>query len=102
NDEAHRLLAAALNGVGRPEEALAEYQAAATLKPEYWRNHQQLGAFYYSQRRLPEAVAAFTRVIQLRPQDANAYLQRGSAYQVAGDRARARADFEKSIALDQN
>ena len=99
NDEAHRRLGLLLNNTGQPEEALRELQVAATLRPEYWRNQQSLGFFFYTQKRLKEAVAAFTRVIAIR-QDANAYLQRGSALQALGDRAGARADYEKTIALD--
>ncbi len=99
NDEAHRRLAVVLDSIGKPEEALREYQLATTLRPEYWRNQQALGFFFYTQKRLHEAVAAFTRVIAIR-QNSNAYLQRGSALQALGDRAAARADYEKAIALD--
>jgi serine/threonine-protein kinase len=102
NDEAHRRLAAALNEIPRPQEALAEYQAAVILRPEYWRNQQVLGLFFYGQGRMQDAVSAFTRVIEIRPDDANAYLQRGSAFQSMGDTARARADYERSNKLEPN
>jgi serine/threonine-protein kinase len=87
---------------GNAKEALFEYQAAATLRPEYWRNHQALGLFFYNQKRLPEAINAFTRVIEIRPDDANAYLQRGSALQALGQTTRAHADYDRSIALEPN
>jgi len=99
NDEAHRRLAAVLQSTGKPDEALREYQLAATLRPEYWRNQQSLGFFFYTQKRLQEAVAAFTRVVAIR-QDSNSYNQRGGALQALGNRAAARADYEKAIALD--
>jgi len=99
NDEAHRRLAAVLQSTGKPDEALREYQLAATLRPEYWRNQQSLGFFFYTQKRLQEAVTAFTRVVAIR-QDSNSYNQRGGALQALGNRAAARADYEKAIALD--
>jgi serine/threonine-protein kinase len=102
NDDAHRILGDILAGEGRPEEALAELQRAVTLRPQYWRNQEILGLFYLRTGKMNEAIATLTRLTQLKPDDQSPYQQLGTAYQALGDKAHARQNYERSIALNPN
>ena len=46
------------------------------------------------------AIANCTKAIELKPNDAHAYLARGRAYRDEGDYERARSDFARAVALD--
>jgi Flp pilus assembly protein TadD len=46
------------------------------------------------------AIADFSQVIKLRPNDASAYRERGNAYADRGDYDRAIADYNQAIKLD--
>ena len=48
------------------------------------------------------AIADYTEVLRLNPNYADAYYNRGDAYDDKGDYARARADWEKALQLDPN
>ena len=44
----------------------------------------------------------YTKIIELKPDDAETYFNRGRAYEETGDYTRAIADFNKAIELDPN
>src|SRR5262245_46986252 len=48
----------------------------------------------------PEAVAEYTRAIELKVEDAHVFLQRGDAYYALKDWGRAVADFSQTLARD--
>jgi Flp pilus assembly protein TadD len=103
NDDAHRMLGNILAGEeGQSEEALDELQRAVALRPQYWRNVSDLGLFYLRNGKLDAAIATITRLTALKPDDDVPYQQLGAAYLTKGDKARARQNFERSIALKQN
>ena len=47
------------------------------------------------------AIADFTRVLELDPSNANAYLNRGSTHDSLGQHAKAAADYSKALDLDR-
>jgi len=55
--------------------------------------HQIRGTTYYEQGNLDLAIAEFDQAIELRPELASAYVDRGLAFQGKGDPARALEDY---------
>jgi tetratricopeptide (TPR) repeat protein len=49
-----------------------------------------------------EAIAHFTKALQMNPRLATAHLNMGLALMATGDRARARASFEAALRADPN
>jgi len=90
-------LASAYERMGRGADAEKTYQSAANMRPEYWDGYNSLGIFYLRQRRYPEAVAQFTRVIVLTPDNAAGFSNRGAAYSNMKEFDKAERDFRSSI-----
>ena len=80
-------------------EAEADLRAAAAESPGYTDVWSALGNTYLWSDRPEQAVNAFAKWIELKPDDAQARIARGRAYRAAGDTAAARADFEAAAAL---
>ena len=59
-----------------------------------------LGNSLLAQKHQQEAVDAFTKAISLKPDDADAYLNRGVMYAYLKQDASAEADMRKAISLD--
>ena len=69
---------------GRLVEAVASFQGATQLKPDYAKAHNNLGVALEEQGRLEEAVASFQRAIGLKPDFAEAHNNLGLALAGAG------------------
>ena len=69
------------------------------LRPNYWRHHSLLGGFYYATGRSQEAVAAFTRVTELQPDNARGFNNLGAAYYALGDNVNALKFYERAVAI---
>jgi predicted O-linked N-acetylglucosamine transferase (SPINDLY family) len=67
----------ALKGLERPTEALASYQRAIELKPDYAEGYNNLGNVLKELDRLDDALACLDRAIALRPAYARAHFNRG-------------------------
>ena len=89
-----------LQGMGRRDAAKEQYLQAIALRPDYWRHHGMLGAFYYSIGSYPEAIAAFTRVTQLAPDNARGFHNLGAVYYRIGDSRNALTNYEKALAIN--
>ncbi len=122
-ETAHRLapsadalnnLGVALAAVGRSSDALARYEEALELAPDFHRPHVNLANLHVAAGRWPEAVAHYERAVELRP-EAPAILrqfawtlatcpradQRDPARAVElAERARARNPHESPLLLD--
>ena len=68
-----RILATALEAMGRLEEAACEYQQALRIEPDRSDTHNDLALIWCAMGRLDEAVASLTRAIQLNPDHVQAY-----------------------------
>ncbi|WP_182300881.1 tetratricopeptide repeat protein [Cohnella cholangitidis] len=76
------------------EAALVDSLAYAELLPEDSQGHYNLGLIYNHLDRYDEAIASFTKVIELNPFEAQAYLERASIlYHHSFDRIRATDDL---------
>ena len=60
--------------------ALADFNSAIELSPEYAVAYFNRGSTYYMLKRPDKALADYTRVIELRPGDSSAYFCRGDTY----------------------
>ena len=77
----------------RYPEAEADLKAVVERKPAYGDAWSALGDMYLWSDRPAEAVTAYTRWMELAPEDAAAAIARGRAHRAAGDLAAARADY---------
>jgi Flp pilus assembly protein TadD len=50
--------------------------------------------------RYAEAIKELTRAIELNPQDPQAFISRGTAFEFLGDRNRSRSDFMTAVELE--
>ena len=63
----------------RPEEALASYDKAIALKPDYAEAYSNRGNALRDLKRLEDALASYDKAIALKPDFAEAYNNRGNA-----------------------
>ena len=70
------LLGAANNAQGKLKEAIAAYNKALLIKPDFAEGHTNRGNTLKDLGRLDEAVASYDKAIQLKPDYAGAYYNR--------------------------
>jgi tetratricopeptide (TPR) repeat protein len=76
---AHNNLGAALAKMdGRIPEAVAEYQAALRIKPDYAEPHNNLATILSRQGRMPEAIAEVQEALRIKPDYPDALVNLGS------------------------
>ena len=97
---AYNNLGAALAQAGRTEEAIAEYQAALRIKPDYAEPHNNLAGIYSNwPGHLAEAIAEAQAAIRIRPDYAPAHVNLGSFLAQTGHLAAALAEDEAAIRM---
>jgi len=99
NPDASQELVFALKKAGRTEEAKAEIRKAITLDPRDSEFYRIMGAILFAENRLDDIIFYWNKYIQLEPDRAEAYLERGGAYYRQGDMASAMRDLKKSCEL---
>jgi eukaryotic-like serine/threonine-protein kinase len=84
------------------ENSLAEeyYIRAIELKPTYWAFHNHLGAFYYAQGRLEDAVNKFHDVTEINPENVRGFTNLGGIYFELGRHSEAAEMLEHSLNLE--
>jgi TonB family protein len=85
----------------RYEDAVAAYQEALAIYPQYVEAQVNLGDAYRELKRYDEAIAAFKRAIALKPTDGDAFNGLGDTYEAMGraaDAAQARARADANFA----
>jgi beta-lactamase regulating signal transducer with metallopeptidase domain/Tfp pilus assembly protein PilF len=80
-------------------QALASFDEAIRLAPDYSEAHRWRGDALLNQRQLDKALAAYDDAVRLDPKNAMAYASRGMAWTEKGDPDKALADFERAIQL---
>jgi tetratricopeptide (TPR) repeat protein len=83
---------------GRLEEAIASLQRALARQP-YFKTYSNLGVAYYQLKRYPEAVQAFEKAVEMNPNDELTVGNLADAYRANGDSEKAKATYDKAIAL---
>jgi len=64
-------LGAVLSDAGRASEAIGVLEQAVKLRPDLFEAYYNLGIAHETLKRWPEAIAAYTKAIKLKPADAN-------------------------------
>lgn len=82
--------------LGRMNEAIAAYDAALKIKPDYPDAVNNKGNAYASIGKFQEAIAMFDKAIQLKPDAPNYRCNRGMAKNASGDRSGACADWQQA------
>ncbi|MER7502935.1 tetratricopeptide repeat protein [Nonomuraea pusilla] len=86
--------------MGRPEQALADYDAAIALDPGYPDYYLDRGNLLLKLGRADEALADYESVMRLSPPFPEAYYNRAEVRYAAGDLEGARADLDHTLELD--
>lgn len=79
--------------------AIADYDQAIRLKPDYATAFYKRGLVYLAKGDLTRAIADFDQAIRLKPDYAFAFNNRGNAYVDKGDLTRAIRDYDQAIRL---
>jgi tetratricopeptide (TPR) repeat protein len=96
---AHTNLGLLLEGEGRTEEAIAQFETALQLRPGYAEGCNNLGVGLSELGLLSEALAQFDRAVRLKPGYAEAHNNIGSILYRLGRTAEAIPQFEQAIGL---
>jgi choline-sulfatase len=91
-------LAKVLAEAGQASEARAEYEAALRAQPDYAPALVGLGALQVAQGEAEPARRTLTRALELDPSSDEARFNLGRALELTGDRAAARAEYERLAA----
>jgi tetratricopeptide (TPR) repeat protein len=97
--EYHYMIGNSLAPQKKMLEAIAEYDAALALKPDYVDAINNKGNALASLNRVKEALPFFDKAIQLKPDAANYYANRGIARNTIGDKSGACADWQKALQM---
>ena len=79
------------------EEAIADYNQAIRLNPQYAGSYNNLGTLYGAEGNYPESIRYFTKAIECDNKLGNAYMNRGLAYLYLGNEQKACEDFKSSM-----
>jgi Flp pilus assembly protein TadD len=79
--------------------AIAEFMAATTARPDDWASHYNLGNFYASGRDFESAIRAYEAASKLRPDAVAPYANAAMAYNALGQNDKAEDTLRKAAAL---
>jgi TolB-like protein/DNA-binding winged helix-turn-helix (wHTH) protein/Flp pilus assembly protein TadD len=102
NPTLHHWYSAGLAARGRFEESVHEIAIARRLDPISLPIRTAEGAESYMARRYDDALGELSRIVEIEPNYANAYLYRGLTYEQQGKWKEAIADLETSAKLDDS
>jgi len=94
---AYNILGRALMAQGRDADALASFQQATKLAPEFAAAHSNLGAAYFFSGNMGAARQAFDQAIQLSPKDCGALLGRANVFAALKDLAAGIDDLQACL-----
>ncbi len=84
---------------GDYDRAIAEYNEAIRLRPDYHTAFNNRGLAYRYKRNYDQAIADYSEALRLKPDYSTAYHNRGRAYRYKGDYDQAIADYSEAIRL---
>lgn len=97
NAMAHFCLAAAREGLGEHEAALAHYRSAVQLQPTLANAHNSMGVLLQKLGRIDEAITSYRKAIDANPAYATAHYNMGVALNECGDHKSACEHLRKAI-----
>lgn len=83
----------------RSEEAEAYFLRAVDLKRNYWKAHDALAGFYYSNEQYQKSIESYLIATSLAPDVAMVFGGLGAAYTLQGDVDKARVAYNRSLEL---
>jgi tetratricopeptide (TPR) repeat protein len=86
----------------QPKEAIAEFDEAIRLNPDYTKAYHNRGLAYFDLGQLERAIQDYDEAIYLYPVYAEAYYNRGLAYRLLGKKTEAITNFKVFITLTEN
>jgi tetratricopeptide (TPR) repeat protein/TolB-like protein/predicted Ser/Thr protein kinase len=92
-------LGTAYVSMGRYEDSIQPLEQALKLDPQSPPVFSNLGTSYFYLHRYPEAVRQFEKAVELNPNDETMMGNLADAYRAAGQTDRAKATYERAIAL---
>jgi tetratricopeptide (TPR) repeat protein len=99
---AHNNIAINLLQKGRTDEALAHYNQALELDPNYGEAHYNLANALVRLGRVDEAIAHYEKAVELNPNNAMAYYNLGSVLVQNGREKEGITQYRKALELDPN
>ena len=96
---AHNNLGKTLRDVGRVKEAIAAFQEAIRLKPDYAQAYSNLGSALEDNGQHDEAISACRQAILINPDFAEAYVNLGNSLEFKGRIDEAIAHYRQAIQL---
>ena len=84
---------------GEIDRAIADYDEALRLYPQYFQTYGNRGIAYYTNMDYDRAIADYDEALRLNPNYANAYGNRGLAYAAKGAFDRAIADYDQALRI---
>jgi predicted O-linked N-acetylglucosamine transferase (SPINDLY family) len=92
----------ALQGLERFDEALASYERALAIRPNYAEAHNNRGVVLQEIERFDEALASYERALSIKPNYAEALTNRGIALRELTRFDEALASYEQALAIQPN
>lgn len=84
---------------GEYDHAIADYDQALKLVPDWKEAFLNRGHAYLAQRNFARALSDYNQAVRVKPDWPAAYYNRGNAYSARGDYDRALADYGQALAL---
>jgi len=100
NAYAHYKRGDAYDDIQEYEKAIAEYNKAIEINPNYASAYYNRGCANAEMGQYSEAVADYDRALELRPNHFLAYYNRGLVYSRIGENEKAITDYNKAIQVD--
>ena len=97
--ESYYLRGVCYSQLGLNDQAIADYNQALVLMPDYAEVYYEKGYSYFLLSQYDSALSAFDRAIGLNAQYAAAYVNRGSIYCILGKRQQAIEDWNTAEGL---
>lgn len=97
NHLAHLNLGATLADQGKLDEAIAHYQLAVQIKPQYAEAHYNLGVALAAQGKSDEAIARYEQALRFKPDYADAHNNLGNALLAQGRLSDAVQHYQRAI-----
>jgi tetratricopeptide (TPR) repeat protein len=99
NSIAHNNLGGVFRDEGRTGEAIAQFQMALEINPDFAEAHNNLGVVFVQQGRKEEAITQYQKALAIKPDYAEARYNLGNALLRQGDAAEAISCYQKALAI---
>jgi Flp pilus assembly protein TadD len=99
NAIAHSNLGAALFKMDREDEAIAHFQKALEIKPDFAEAHNNLGNLLFQKGRADEAINQYQTALQIKPDYAEAWYNFGNALLQKGNVDEAISHFQRALQI---